>query len=55
LTAFKTHFVVAARAGLLTFVATACGFTQTRTNTTANTAAVFTGAICWLDFIELHG
>ena len=40
---------------LLGTVAAACGFTQTRTNTTANTAAVFAGAICGLDFIELHG
>jgi hypothetical protein len=39
----------------LTFVAAACGFTQARTDTTTNTAAVFAGAICGLDFIELHG
>ena len=54
LTALKAHLVVATRAGLLTFVTTAGGFTQTRTNATANATLSVFGTFCGFDAIEFH-
>jgi hypothetical protein len=38
----------------LTFVTTAGGFTQARTNATAYAAAGLLGAVCWRNGIEFH-
>jgi hypothetical protein len=54
LTAFKTDFVVAARAGFLTFVTTAGGFTQARANATTNATLGVFGASCRFNSIEFH-
>src|SRR5690606_35604376 len=48
LTAFEADLVEAARTRLLALVATAAGFTQTRTDTTADAALGVLGALCGL-------
>ena len=54
LTAFEADLVETTRTRLLTFVATASGFTDARTNTTAYAALVMLGAFSWLNCIQFH-
>jgi hypothetical protein len=51
LTAFKTDFVVATRAGLLAFMTTTGGFTQTGANAATDTTLSVLGASGWLDCV----
>jgi hypothetical protein len=51
LTAFKTDFMVTTRTGLLAFVTTTGGFTQTGANTTTDTTLSVLGASGWLDCV----
>jgi hypothetical protein len=54
LTAFETHFVVAARTGLLAFVAATGGFAQARADTATDTALGVFGARTGVDGVEFH-
>jgi predicted membrane-bound mannosyltransferase len=54
LSTFKAYLVVAARTGFLSFVTTASGFTQTRSDTATDAAFGVFSAICGFNAIEFH-
>jgi hypothetical protein len=55
LTAFETHFVIAACTGFLTFVTTTSGFAEARANATAHAPFGVLRTLAGFDGIEFHG